>query len=34
MLLKYSLYNYSPREFFHILVISLLLGGRAPPRSA
>jgi hypothetical protein len=31
---KYRRYNYVPRKFFHILTISLLLGGRAPPRSA
>jgi hypothetical protein len=28
---KYRLYNYVPRKFFRTLVISLLLGGRAPP---
>ncbi|MDR2094622.1 MAG: hypothetical protein LBP76_03785 [Treponema sp.] len=31
---KYYLHNYFPREFFHSLLISLLLGGRAPPLSA
>jgi hypothetical protein len=34
MLLKYYLHRYFPRKFFHGLVVSLLLGGRAPPRSA
>ncbi|MDR2210018.1 MAG: hypothetical protein LBO65_00920 [Spirochaetaceae bacterium] len=29
----YYIHYYSPQEFFHILVVSLLLGGRAPPRS-
>jgi hypothetical protein len=33
MLLKYCLHYYFPRVFFHSLLISLLLGGRAPPRS-
>ncbi|MDR3174871.1 MAG: hypothetical protein LBU19_11510 [Treponema sp.] len=28
---KNRLHNYVPRKFFRILVISLLLGGRAPP---
>jgi hypothetical protein len=31
---KYYLHNYFPQEFFHSLLISLLLGGRAPPRTA
>ncbi|MDR1108389.1 MAG: hypothetical protein LBL19_05080 [Spirochaetaceae bacterium] len=31
---KYQLHNYFPQEFLHILVFSLLLGGRAPPCSA
>jgi uncharacterized membrane protein YraQ (UPF0718 family) len=31
---KYYLHNYFPQEFFHNLLMSLLLGGRAPPRSA
>jgi hypothetical protein len=31
---KYYLRHYFPKEFFHGLVVSLLLGGRAPPRSA
>jgi hypothetical protein len=30
---KYGLRRYFPLFFIHILVISLLLGGRAPPRS-
>jgi hypothetical protein len=30
---KYCLRRYFPLFFMHILVISLLLGGRAPPRS-
>jgi hypothetical protein len=29
---KYYLHNYFPQKFFHSLLISLLLGGRAPPR--
>ncbi|MDR0400008.1 MAG: hypothetical protein LBH51_03610 [Treponema sp.] len=29
---QYRFHFYSPRLFFHILVVSLLLGGRAPPR--
>jgi hypothetical protein len=33
ILLKHYLHNHFPRKFFHILVISLLLGGRAPPSS-
>jgi hypothetical protein len=28
---KYHLHHYFPRDFFHILVISLFLSGRAPP---
>jgi hypothetical protein len=31
---KYCLHHYFPREFFHGLLISFLLGGRAPPRLA
>jgi hypothetical protein len=31
---KYYLHNYFPQKIFHLLVLSLLLGGRAPPRSA
>jgi hypothetical protein len=34
MLRKQYLHNYFPRKFFHTLVISLLLGGRAPPSFA
>lgn len=30
---KHCLYGHFSRVFFHLLVISLLLGGRAPPRS-
>jgi hypothetical protein len=30
-LLKYYLQKYFPRKFFHTLIVSLLLGGRAPP---
>jgi hypothetical protein len=33
-LLKYYLQKYSSPKFFHTLIISLLLGGRAPPRPA
>jgi hypothetical protein len=31
---KYYFHHYFPREFFRSLVLSLLLGGRAPPPSA
>jgi hypothetical protein len=31
---KYYLHHYFPLKFFHGLVLSLLLGGRAPPRPA
>jgi hypothetical protein len=31
---KYCFHHYFPREFFRSLVLSLLLGGRAPPSSA
>jgi hypothetical protein len=34
MLREYYLHNYFVRKFFHILVNSFLLGGRAPPLSA
>jgi hypothetical protein len=34
MLREYYLHNYSARKFFHTLVNSFLLGGRAPPFSA
>jgi hypothetical protein len=30
---RYYLHHYFSRDFFHLLVISLFLGGRAPPRS-
>ncbi|MDR3161080.1 MAG: hypothetical protein LBU28_05635 [Spirochaetaceae bacterium] len=30
---KYCLHHYCPLVFLHILLLSLLLGGRAPPRS-
>jgi hypothetical protein len=31
---KYCLHHYCPLQFLHIFMISLLLGGRAPPSSA
>jgi uncharacterized membrane protein YraQ (UPF0718 family) len=31
MIGKYYLHNYFPKKFFHSLLISFLLGGRAPP---
>jgi hypothetical protein len=31
---EYYLHNYFPRQFFHTLVTSLVLSGRAPPRAA
>jgi hypothetical protein len=31
---KYSFQHYFPRKFFHSLLISLILGGRAPPQTA